>query len=312
MNRPTKIELRLGTRASSLALCQANWVKKEIEEQNPSVLVTLVHIKTTGDKIDAPLFKVGGKGLFVKEIEEALLRGEVDLAVHSAKDLPAVLPAGLDLLCFPEREDPRDALLTENGKRFLEMPDGAQVGTGSLRRQAQLLHLRPDLKIVPLRGNLDTRIKKLSSLKLQAIVLAAAGLRRMCWEGRISEFFDPEVFLPAIGQGILAIEGRRGDERVKRAVTPLNDPPTEISLSAERAFLKRLGGGCQVPIAGLATVKADRVSLTGLVAETNGNKFVKGRVEGPLTESGDLGERLAEELLRRGAEEILNEVYKEG
>jgi hydroxymethylbilane synthase len=305
-----KIELRLGTRASLLALCQANWVKSRVEEQNRAVTVNLVHIKTTGDKIDTPLFKVGGKGLFVKEIEEALLRDEVDLAVHSAKDLPALIPDGLTLMAFPEREDPRDALITGDGKRFSEIPPGGKVGTGSLRRQAQLLNLRPDLEVVPLRGNLDTRLKKLSSLKLDAIILASAGLRRMCWEARVSEYFEPEVMLPAIGQGVLAIEGRRRDERVYEVLAPLNHVPTQISVLAERAFLKRLGGGCQVPIAGLAKVEGEKLIFIGLVAGVDGKKVVKGKVEGSLGKNEELGERLAEELLAKGAERILKEVYK--
>ncbi len=305
-----KIELRLGTRASLLALCQANWVKNRVEEQNPSVTVNLVHIKTTGDKIDTPLFKVGGKGLFIKEIEEALLRGAVDLAVHSAKDLPAVIPDGLSLMVFPEREDPRDALITEDGKRFSEIPSGGKVGTGSLRRQAQLLNLRPDLKVVPLRGNLDTRLKKLSSLKLDAIILASAGLRRMCWQARISEYFEPEVMLPAIGQGVLAIEGRKGDERIHRVVASLNHLPSQICVLAERAFLKRLGGGCQVPIAGLARVEGAKLIFIGLVAGIDGKKVVKGKVEGAVGKNEELGERLAGELLAKGADEILEEVYK--
>ncbi len=305
-----KFQLRLGTRASLLALCQANWVKNRVEEQNPAVAINLVHIKTTGDKIDTPLFRVGGKGLFVKEIEEALLRGEVDLAVHSAKDLPAFIPGGLTLMAFPEREDPRDALVTADGKGFGEIPPGGKVGTGSLRRQAQLLSLRPDLEIVPLRGNLDTRLKKLSSLKLDAIILASAGLRRMCWEARVSEYFDPALMLPAIGQGVLAIEGRMGDEGVHRVVGSLNHLPTQISVLAERAFLKRLGGGCQVPIAGLARVEGERLIFNGLVAGVDGKRVVKGKIEGPVGKNEELGERLAEELLAKGAEEILEEVYK--
>lgn len=304
-----KTEMLLGTRSSPLALCQANWVKDRVEERNPSTTVTLVHIKTTGDKIDTPLFKVGGKGLFVKEIEEALLRGDVDLAVHSAKDLPAVIPEGLALLIFPEREDPRDALITGDGKRFGEIPRGGKIGTGSLRRQAQLLHLRPDLDIVPLRGNLDTRIRKLSALNLDGLILASAGLCRMCWEARVAEYFEPEAMLPAIGQGVLAIEGRRGDERVRRAVAPLNHRPTELALRAERAFLKRLGGGCQVPIAGLAKVQKEKLAMGGLVAATDGQRVVKGAVEGAAEEGESLGEALAEELLAKGAEEILREIY---
>ncbi|MBM4329820.1 MAG: hydroxymethylbilane synthase [Deltaproteobacteria bacterium] len=307
-----KSTLRLGTRASLLALRQANWIKHKLEDQYPEVEVDLVHIKTEGDKIDVPLFALGGKGLFVKEIEEALLRGEVDMAVHSGKDLPVVMPQALALIAFPEREDPRDILISRNGRPFAEIPPGGKVGTSSLRRQAQLLYLRPDLKIVPLRGNLDTRIKKLSSLNLDAVILASAGLRRMGWEDRVSEFFEPEVMLPAIGQGVLAIEARVKDERVHHLLAFLNHLPTQLSLMAERAFLKRLGGGCQVPIAGLAQVSADRLHLTGLVATLDGQKVVRGKVEGHLSKGEDIGGELAEELMEKGAREILSEVYKKG
>jgi hydroxymethylbilane synthase len=310
--RSKKIELRLGTRVSLLAQQQAHWVKKRVEELNPEITVTLMNIKTSGDKLDIPLFKVGGKGLFVKEIEEALTRKEVDLAVHSAKDLPAMIPEGLTLMAFPEREDPRDALVSQGGKRFEEIPRGGKVGTGSLRRKAQLLNLRPDLEVVPLRGNLDTRLKKLTTMNLDAVILAAAGMHRMEWEGRISEYFDPETMVPAIGQGALAVETREEDERVRRAVAPLNHPPTRISVLAERAFLQRLEGGCQVPIAGLARICSGKLVLTGLVAGVDGRRVVKGKVEGPLEKNTELGVQLAEELLGRGAEEILREVYKKG
>ena len=313
MNKPArKIELRLGTRASLLALQQAGWVKKRVEDLNPEVTVTLVHIKTSGDRLDFPLFSVGGKGLFVKEIEEALAKKEVDLAVHSAKDLPAVIPEGLDLIAFPEREDPRDALVSQGGKRFGEIREGGKVGTGSLRRQAQVLNLRPDLEVVPIRGNLDTRLKKLTTLDLDAVVLASAGLHRMGWGDRIVDIFEPETMLPAIGQGALAIEARKGEEKVLRAVGPLDHAPTRISVLAERAFLQRLGGGCQVPIAGLARTFSGKLHLTGLVAAVDGKKMVKGEVEGRLEDHTRLGNRLAEELLGRGAEEVLKEVYKVG
>lgn len=307
-----KEKFRLGTRASLLALYQANWVKSQLEEQHPEAEVTLVHIKTEGDKIDIPLFQVGGKGLFVKEIENALLRGEVDLAVHSAKDLPVIIPEGLMLMAFPQREDPRDVLISKDGRKWSDLPPKGRVGTGSLRRRAQLLHLRPDLEIVSLRGNLDTRIKKLSSLNLDAIVLASAGLHRLGWKDQISEFLDPEVMLPAIGQGVLAIEGRQGDERVSQLVASLNHSLTQASIRAERAFLKRLEGGCQVPVAGLARVESERLNLTGLVARVDGQKVIKGKVEGPLAKGEDLGRKLAEELLERGAADILREAYKKG
>lgn len=309
-SRHLKVELRLGTRASLLALRQAKWVKSQVEKNYPEVGITLVHIKTEGDRIDIPLFKVGGKGLFVKEIEEALLRGEVDLAVHNAKDLPALIPEGLMLMAFPEREDPRDVLISTDRKSWQEIPLGGKVGTGSLRRQAQLLNLRPDLTIVPLRGNLDTRIKKLSTLKLNAVVLAAAGLLRMGWEDRVTEYFEPEVMLPAVGQGALAIEGRAGDERVQKVVSSLNHFSTQLAVAAERAFLKRLEGGCQVPIAGLAKVESGKLSLNGLVASFDGRKVIKGKVEGPSLKSEDLGRQLAEELLENGAGDILREGKK--
>jgi hydroxymethylbilane synthase len=303
-------EIRLGTRASLLALSQANWVKSRLEETHAGMKVDLVHIKTTGDKLDVPLFEMGGKGLFVKEIEDALLRGAVDLAVHSAKDLPAFIPEGLALMAFPEREDPRDVLISRDGRRWSGIPAGGRVGTGSLRRKAQLVHLRPDLEIIPMRGNLDTRIKKLSTLKLDAIVLAAAGLRRLNWGDQISDYFEPEVLLPAIGQGVLAIEGRLGDERINRLVAPLNHIPTEASLMAERAFLRGLEGGCQVPIAGFARLDSGRLSLTGLVAGVEGHRVIRGRVEGPAAKSEELGKQLAEELLAQGAGDILREVYR--
>ncbi len=304
--------VRLGTRASLLALRQSNWVKARMEEQNPAVEVTLVHIKTQGDKIDFPLFQIGGKGLFVKEIEESLLHEEVDLAVHSAKDLPILIPEGLTLIAFPEREDPRDALISRVEKRWAEIPSGGKVGTSSLRRQAQLLSLRPDLEIVPLRGNLDTRLNKLSSLNLDAIVLASAGLRRMGWENRVTECFEPEVMLPAVGQGVIAIEARAKDKRIAPLVARLNHPPTQLCFMAERAFLQRLGGGCQVPIAGLAQMASGRINLRALVAATDGREIIRGKVEGPSIEGEDLGRRLAEELLEKGASAILSEVEKRG
>ena len=306
--QPYKGILRLGTRASLLALRQANWVKAKMEEENPGVKVTLVRIQTQGDKMDIPLFKAGGKGLFVKEIEEALLGGDVDLAVHSAKDLPILIPEGLALIAFPEREDPRDALISKDGRPWEKISWGGRMGTSSLRRQAQLLNLRPDLKIVPLRGNLDTRIKKLSTQNLDAIILASAGLRRMGWEDRVAEFFEPEVILPAIGQGILAIEARLKDKRVHHLLASLNHPPTQLCFLAERAFLQRIGGGCQVPIAGLAQLASGRLHLSALVAAADGREVIRGKLEGPLAQGEVLGRRLAEELLEKGARDILNEV----
>jgi hydroxymethylbilane synthase len=234
------------------------------------------------------------------------------LAVHSAKDLPILIPEGLALIAFPEREDPRDALISKGEKPWADIPLGGKVGTSSLRRQAQLLNLRPDLQIVPLRGNLDTRLNKLSTLDLDAIVLASAGLRRMGWENRVTECFEPEVMLPAIGQGVIAIEARAKDQRIGQLVESLNHFPTELCFTAERAFLQRLGGGCQVPIAGLAQIGSGRIHLRALVAATDGREIIRGRVEGPSSRGEVLGKELAEELLEKGASDILYEVEKKG
>ncbi len=302
--------LVLGTRGSPLAIWQAEWVQARLREIAPDVTVTLLRIKTSGDKIlDVPLAKIGGKGLFVKEIEEALLEGTIDLAVHSMKDVPTVLPEGLDILCVPEREDPRDALISRKAVPLDKLPQGARVGTSSLRRQAQLLHRRPDLKIEVLRGNLDTRLRKLREGEFEAILLAAAGLRRMGWDGQITEYLAPEVSLPAIGQGALGLEGRRNDAFVCELVRPLEHPPTRAAVTAERALLDRLEGGCQVPIAAHATLAADRLHLEGLVASVDGRRLVQARADGPVAEARAIGRRLGEQLLREGGEAILNEIY---
>ncbi len=302
--------LVLGTRGSPLAIWQAEWVQARLREVAPDVTVTLQRIKTSGDKIlDVPLAKIGGKGLFVKEIEEALLQGTIDLAVHSMKDVPTVLPDGLEIVCVPEREDPRDALISRNGLPLDGLPRGARVGTSSLRRQAQLLHRRPDLTIEVLRGNLDTRLRKLRDGEFEAILLAATGLRRMGWDAQITEYLAPEVSLPAIGQGALGLEGRRDDTFVCELVQPLEHPPTRATVTAERALLDRLEGGCQVPIAAHATLAGDRLRLEGLVASVDGRRLVQDRAEGPVAEAREIGRRLGEQLLRRGGEAILNEIY---
>jgi len=305
--RPTLV---LGTRGSKLALCQSEWFQSRIHQVAPEVQVTLRKIQTTGDKIvDVPLAKIGGKGLFVKEIEEALIDGTIDVAVHSMKDVPAQLPKGLEILCVPPREDARDALISRDGRRFRELPQGACVGTASLRRQAQLLNARPDLRIEILRGNLDTRLRKLKEGKFDAIVLAAAGLRRLAWEQEITEYLDPAVSLPAIGQGALGIEGRSDDHFVHSILSRLNDPATHAQVSAERAFLHRLEGGCQVPIAGYATLVGDDLTLEGLVAAVDGKTVIRGRVRGPSREAHELGVQLAEQLLARGGDRILRAIY---
>jgi hydroxymethylbilane synthase len=302
--------LVLGTRGSKLAVHQSEWVQAQLKQLAPQVAVTLRRIHTSGDKIlDVPLAKIGGKGLFVKEIEEALLSGEIDLAVHSMKDVPTELPDGLDLLCVPFREDPRDALISRDGRRFHELPQGAKVGTSSLRRQAQLLQARPDLSIGMLRGNLDTRLKKLREGQFDAIVLAAAGLRRLGWEREITEYLAPEISLPAIGQGALGIEGRRDDLFVRSLLSGLEHAPTRTMVLAERALLHRLQGGCQVPIAAHATLAGSDVTLEGLVASVDGKTIIRDSVRGTVADPESMGVQLAERLLARGGDKILRAIY---
>ena len=302
--------LVLGTRASKLALQQSQWFQTRLHEVAPDVQVTLRKIQTSGDKIvDVPLAKIGGKGLFVKEIEEALLAGDIDLAVHSMKDVPAQLPEGLEILCVPPREDARDALISRDGRRFKDLPQGARIGTASLRRQAQLLNARPDLRIEMLRGNLDTRLRKLKEGQFDAIVLAAAGLHRLAWAQEITEYLDPVVSLPAIGQGALGIEGRGQDHFVRSILDQLNDHPTGTTVAAERAFLYRLEGGCQVPIAAYATLSDGQLTLDGLVASVDGKTIIRDEIRGKSGEAHALGVQLAERLLARGGDKILREIY---
>lgn len=305
-----RTHLVLGTRASKLALQQSEWFQARVQEVAPGVTVTLKRIQTSGDKIvDVPLAKIGGKGLFVKEIEDALLSGEIDFAVHSMKDVPTQLPAGLEILCVPPREDARDALISRDGRRFTELPSGARVGTSSLRRQSQLLHTRPDLRIEMLRGNLDTRLRKLKEGQFDAIVLAAAGLRRLAWTQEITEYLDPVLSLPAIGQGALGIEGRSNDDFVRDVLGRLNHPQTRVAVTAERALLHRLEGGCQVPIAAYATLAGDEVQLEGLVASVDGKTVIRETIRGRIPEAEALGTQLAERLLARGADRILRAIY---
>jgi hydroxymethylbilane synthase len=306
--------IRIGTRGSQLALWQAKWIQKAIEEQWPDTRAELVIIKTTGDKIlDVPLAKVGGKGLFVKEIEEALMDGRIDLAVHSMKDMPARLPHGLSIGAVPERENPLDALIAEHGESLNDLPQKARVGTSSLRRAAQLLYKRPDLNIEPLRGNLDTRLKKLSTTDLDAIVLATAGLNRLGFAQRITQILEPDVMLPAVGQGALCIENRTNDEIISPIISALDDAMTHTAVLAERAFLHRLEGGCQVPIAGHAVIdNDDRLTITGLVAELDGSRLIKKTISGPCNQADELGIELAESLLSKGAASILERLAQYG
>jgi hydroxymethylbilane synthase len=300
----------LGTRGSKLAVHQSEWVQAQLHALAPHVTVTLRKIQTSGDKIlDVPLAQIGGKGLFVKEIEEALLSGEIDLAVHSMKDVPTELPEGLAILCVPPREDPRDVLISREGRLFMDLPLGARIGTSSLRRQSQLLHARPDLTIAMLRGNLDTRLRKLREGQFDAIVLAAAGLRRLAWAHEITEYLAPQISLPAIGQGALGIEGRRDDLFIHSLLSELNHAPTKIAVLAERGLLLRLQGGCQVPIAAHATLTETGMKLEGLVASVDGKELIRDTIEGTIEDPESIGIQLADRLLARGADRILQAIY---
>jgi len=298
--------LRLGTRKSKLALWQANFVKEKLEALGCKV--EIVPITTTGDKIlDAPLAKIGGKGLFVKEIENALLAGEIDLAVHSLKDVPITIPEGLTLSAITEREEPYDVLISRNGKKLDELPSGAVVGTSSLRRQVQIKRRRRDLKVEILRGNVDTRLRKLKEGLYDAIVLAYAGVKRMGLSGEISQVL--EDFIPAVGQGSLAIETRVEDERVINFVKVLNHEESWLRAVCERAFLRELQGGCQVPIGAYAWIEVDRIKIKAFISDLEGERFLEGYEEGSLQEAEEVGKRLAQRLLREGGEEILKEIY---
>jgi hydroxymethylbilane synthase len=304
------MKLRIGTRASQLALWQANWVKSELEKKYPGMEVTLTKIKTIGDKIlDVPLAQVGGKGLFVKEIEEALLRDEIDIAVHSMKDVPTDFPEGLGLYCITEREDPRDAVISRN-VRFADLPKGARIGTSALRRQAQLLKVRPDLEMCIIRGNVETRIRKLDDDKLDAVILAAAGLKRLGFTEKVAEYLDTELSIPAIGQGALGIECRLADPVITETIAFFNHADTAFAVRAERALLKRCEGGCQVPIAAHGTVKDGQLRLVGFIASVDGSRSVRGEISGLLEHAEQLGIQLADQLLAEGGKAILEEVYK--
>jgi len=296
--------LVIASRGSQLALWQARWVGGKLAALGHECRIEI--IRTTGDKItDVPLAKVGTKGLFTKEIEEALLERRADLAVHSLKDLPTELPEGLALAAIPPREDPHDALV---GKRLADLPPGARVGTSSLRRSAQLRSLRPDLLIESVRGNLDTRLRKLDEGQYDAILLAAAGLKRLGWEDRIAETLPPEIMCPAVGQGALAIETLTAG-RGRDACRPLDDSATHTAVLAERGLLSSLGGGCQVPIGAHATVANGTVQLLGVVASPDGRTQIRGALSGEAAQAGQIGRRLGADLLARGARAILEEVY---
>ncbi len=304
-------KLIIATRGSQLALWQAEHIKACLEQEHAGLHVELLRIKTKGDIIlDVPLAKVGGKGLFVKEIEDALLQGKADLAVHSMKDVPMFLPEGLILACIPEREITQDVLLSAHYANVDALPQGAHVGTSSLRRQSQLLALRPDLRISALRGNVDTRMRKLMEGQYDAIILAAAGVKRLGLTAPYMHNLATQIFIPAVGQGALGIECKSDRQDVIDALAFLEHRPTRVCVEAERAFLATLEGGCQVPIAGYATLdKQDQISLTGLVAEVDGKNILKKHIVDSATEAKQMGARLATDLLEMGAAKILEKLY---
>ena len=303
---------RIGTRASALALWQAHWVKDQLEKTGNGLVVELVQIKTTGDKIlDVPLSEVGGKGLFTKEIDEALLDGRVDAAVHSMKDIPFQLPNGILFGAIPEREAPRDALIS-NGRKLDDLPAAARIGTSSLRRQVQLRHAFPSIRIANLRGNVDTRLRKLADGEFDGIILALAGLRRLGRESVVSQILDESFMLPAIGQGALGIACREQDATARERLVSLDHEPTRLAVTAERGLLAALEGSCKVPIAGHARLENGRIVLKGLVANLAGTVVVTDERTGDPSKARELGIALGKELIRRGAGAILAEINQDG
>ncbi len=301
--------VRIATRKSRLALWQAEYVADAIIRHCPNLNIELLPMTTKGDEIlDRSLAKIGGKGLFVKELEHAILTGEADLAVHSMKDMPAEMPDGLSIVSVMQREDPRDALVSERVDNISRLPEGASVGTSSLRRQSQLLHLRPDLDIRPLRGNVETRLKRIKEGKFQAIILATAGLNRLGLAHRISAHIDPAEMLPAVGQGAIGIQCRLDDRELIENLAALNHPATKSQVDAERGFSRQLGGSCQSPIAGHAVLDGDNLVLTGRVAMPDGSLIIEGRKSGKIDDAPRIGFELAQELLKQGADEILEQL----
>ncbi len=308
----SKNQLRIATRKSPLAMWQAEHVAARLLGAHPGLEIELVTFTTQGDKIlDTPLAKIGGKGLFVKELERAMLDGDADIAVHSMKDVPVDLPKGLYLPVILQREDPRDAFVSNNYKDFNDLPLGARLGTSSLRRQCQLKEARPDLEILDLRGNVNTRLAKLDAGNYDAIILACAGLKRLGFDDRIRASMSPETSLPAIGQGAIGIECRNDDANTNNLIAVLDDAETHICVDAERAMNARLGGGCQVPIAGFAELKDEQLQLRGLVGRVDGSEILRSAIFGQLSEAVSMGTALAEELLARGADTILEALYAE-
>ncbi|SEM70411.1 hydroxymethylbilane synthase [Syntrophus gentianae] len=298
--------LKIGTRGSALALTQTRQIAALLQNQYPSMQIEIVVIKTSGDiQKDVPLAKIGGKGLFIKEIEEALLAGTVDLAIHSMKDLPAELPEGLQIAAVPVREDPRDVLISAAGRGVDDLPEGARIGTGSLRRIVQLHSWRPDLEIVPIRGNLDTRIRKMKQGDFDGIVVAAAGILRMGWAEQVTQFIPAERMLPAVGQGVLCLETRIGEADLDAGLAFLEDGRTRREVTAERAFLRRLGGGCSLPVAAFAEERGDALLIRGMVGSLDEQTLIRHRLQGSAEKAVDLGTELADALLDGGGRAFL-------
>ena len=310
-NQRAKLKtLRLGTRKSQLALWQAHYVRDELQRHYKDLKVELVTMTTEGDRIlDRSLAQVGGKGLFIKELEQGLLENRIDIAVHSLKDVTVTLPPGLHLAVFCEREDPRDALISNKFATLAALPDGACVGTSSLRRQCQLREAYPRLEIGTLRGNVNTRLAKLDAGEYDAIILAVAGVKRLGMEARIRDRLDPGVSLPAVGQGAVCIECRADDVATNELLAPLNHRDTQLCVAAERAMNARLEGGCQVPIGGYAELHGETLHLRGLVGEPDGSRLLRAEIRGPSAQTDELGAQLAQQLLARGARDILDKVY---
>ncbi|MFN3504685.1 MAG: hydroxymethylbilane synthase [Caldimicrobium sp.] len=301
--------LRVGTRGSKLALAQTDWVVKELKKFHPHLEIEKIIIKTTGDKIlDAPLSKIGGKGLFVKEIEEALLKGEIDFAVHSMKDVPSLIPEGLEVSIIPERESPFDVWISSY-EDIYSLESGAKIGTSSLRRLSQIKRLRKDINIYPLRGNVDTRLRKCQEGSYEGIILAEAGIKRLSLSVKYKRFSLDEI-IPAVGQGALGIEIRKDDTKVKEILQVLHSDKTASAVKAERSFLKTVEGGCQVPLGALAYFVNGKLAITGFISDLEGERFYRETLEGVPEEAEKLGEALARKLLSLGGEQILKELYQ--
>ncbi len=302
----------IGSRGSKLALWQANYVKVQLYKFFPELHIDISIIKTKGDIIiDTPLARIGDKGLFTREIELALLNGTIDLAVHSMKDLPTSLPDGLIIGAVLEREDPRDAFVSYKYKHFSDLPEGGVIATSSLRRRANILYHRPDIQLIDIRGNVDTRLKKLKENDYDGMILAAAGLLRLGFEDNIREIIEPEKMLPAVSQGALGIEIKQGNQKISSLIEPFHNEKTAAAITAERSFLRKLEGGCQVPIGALAVVKGDSLNLQGFVSDLYGKRYFRGKISNPVKEAEQTGIQLATVLANQGAKQILEEIYRE-